>query len=264
MTRPPLGSTWESDTPQAISLQNMRVGVGWLAILLPLLTGVGYAVLGAGRGGFLDSISESYYTLVRDAFVGTLCMEALFLFAYRGYNGFEDVFFNCLGVLCVLIALFSMNPEVGSPGGIPAALTDSCSDVPVGASSVLLLNNRTFLWHRVAFGYVHLGAAALLFISLGWVSFFWFTKSVPIGPRRIEKVRRNRIYRACGIAIWSSLGLYGAFQLALNMSRAPWLLALSAWPVLFWVETVCLFAFGFSWLLKGDGVYGLADKPAPP
>jgi hypothetical protein len=39
--------------------------------------------------------------------VATLCCEAFFLYAYQGYSGFEDRFFNGLAVLLVVIAFFS-------------------------------------------------------------------------------------------------------------------------------------------------------------
>jgi hypothetical protein len=68
---------WEEKTPQVISAPRMRRGVGWLAILLPVITAVGYGVFGGERGGFLGSISESYYTVMRDVFVATYPLRVL-------------------------------------------------------------------------------------------------------------------------------------------------------------------------------------------
>lgn len=73
--RPP---HWKEKDPQVISAQQMRRGVGYLAILLPVVAAVGYGVFGQEYGGFLGSISESYYTVMRDVFVGTLCAVAFF------------------------------------------------------------------------------------------------------------------------------------------------------------------------------------------
>jgi hypothetical protein len=246
---PKRGSHWEERTPQIISAQQMRKGVGLLAILLPVLTALGYCVLGGQRGGFLDSISESYYTLMRDVFVGTLCMEAFFLYAYRGYNAFEDRLFNVLAVLCVVIALFSMNSIEGAPD-VDGAPRPACYHaIRMTPTCLILLNNRVLMSHYEAFGWIHLGAAAALFLSLGYVSYFLFTKTGSDQPTP-RKLRRNMTYRACGVAIWASLVIY--FVLAR-------LEVLDSWPLLFIAETICLFAFGFSWLVKGDGVYGLSD-----
>jgi hypothetical protein len=246
---PKRGSHWEEKEPQVVSAQQMRRGVGLLAILLPVLTAVGYCVLGGQRGGFLDSISESYYTLMRDVFVGTLCMVAFFLYAYRGYNAFEDRLFNVLAVLCVVIAFFSMNPVDGAPDVDTAAPPACYHAIRMTPTCLLMLNNRVLMSHYKWFGWVHIGAAAALFISLGFVSYCLFTRTDRDRPG-LRKLRRNMIYRACGITIWASLAIYSLLAL---------LEVFDNWPLLFIAETVCLFAFGFAWLVKGDGVYGLSD-----
>ena len=188
--RPP---HWEEKTAQVISAKQMRKGVGWLAVLLPVLTGVGYCVFGAQRGGFLDSISESYYTLMRDVFVGTLCMEAFFLVAYRGYNAFEDRLFNVLGGLCVVIAVFSMNSKEGAPGGDPDPMPGCYHAIQVTPTCVLLLNNRVAMSHYELFGWVHIGAAAVLFVALGYVSYCLFTRTEPGATPTPQKLRRDGI-----------------------------------------------------------------------
>ena len=185
--------------------------MGWLAILLPVLTTVGYWVFGAQRGGFLGSISESYYTLMRDVFVGTLCIEAFFLYAYRGYNAFEDRFFNGLAFLSVVIALFSMNSKPVVAGGVDAP--PSCHySITMDPTCLIVLNDRVLMSHHEAFGWIHIIAAAILFASLGYVSICLFTKTDCTEPGP-EKRRRNTIYRASGIAIlvssralWAVLG----------------------------------------------------------
>jgi hypothetical protein len=191
-------SQWEARTAQVISVQQMRKGVGWLAILLPVLTAVGYCVLGGQRGGVLDSISESYYTLMRDVFVGTLCMEAFFLYAYRGYNTLEDRLFNVLAVLCVVIAFFSMNSKEGVPGVDTAPPPGCYHAIRMTPTCLILLNNRVLMSHHEVFGWIHIGAAAALFVSLGYVSLFLFTRTDSAKPTG-GKLRRNTIYRACGL-----------------------------------------------------------------
>jgi hypothetical protein len=256
---PKSASHWKDKDPQVISAQQMRKGVGWLALLLPILTGVGYLVFGAQQGGFLGSISESYYTLMRDVFVGTLCAVAFFLYAYRGYSAFEDRFFNVLAVLCVAIALFSMNSPRGATGSVDTD-TPCFHAIPMDPTCLVMLNGRVLIYHRNVFGWIHLIAAGTLFASLGYVSIYLFTKTDSATLLGTKKHDRNTIYRASGGAIWAALGFYGLLLVARRLGVA-WVQALDDLPVLFVVETVCLWAFGFSWLVKGDGVYGLSDPP---
>jgi hypothetical protein len=253
--RPP---HWEEKDPQVISARQMRRAVGWLAILLPVLTAVGYGVFGGERGGFLGSISESYYTVMRDVFVGTLCAEAFFFYAYQGYNAFEDRFFNGLAVLSVVIAFFAMNSTPFAGGSIDPP--PSCRyAITMDPTCLIVLNDRVLMFHYEAFGWIHFIAAAILFVSLGYVSFFFFTKTDSAEPDP-KKRHRNTIYRVCGFAIWAALALYGLFLAAKTYaSGAAWVRALGDWHLLFVVETVCLLAFGVSWLVKGNGVYGLSD-----
>jgi hypothetical protein len=193
---------WEDNVPQVISVQQMRRGVGRLAVLLPLVIGAGYCIFGKDLGGFLGAISESYYTVMRDVFVGTLCAVAFFLYAYRGYNHREDWLFNFLALLCVVVAWFSMT---STPLLVEPLPGPSCSySIKLEPTCAVVVNDRLATYHYEIFGLLHFGAATVLFVCLGYVS-----------------------------------------------------------PFLFIVETVCLEAFGISWLLKGDGIFGLlSDRPA--
>jgi hypothetical protein len=249
---------WDDKDPEIISVPELRRGVGVLATLLPVLTAGAYAVL-AGRGGVLGSISESYYTFTRDVFVGTLCAVAFFLYAYRGYNTFENRFFNVLCGLCLLIALFSMNPTavLPSPLGEPP---DCHQAIAMDPTCSVVINTRLATYHLEWFGCVHLISAATLFASLGYASFFFFTKREANPTAR--KLKRNIIYRACGLTIWVALALYVLFLAVQKIAPdAPSVRTLSAWPLLLLVETACLWAFGAAWLVKAEVFPGLSDPP---
>jgi len=244
--------------PEIISVPELRRGVGLLATLLPVLTAGGYAVL-AGRGGVLGSISESYYTVTRDVFVGTLCAVAFFLYAYRGYNAFENRFFNVLCGLCLVIALFAMNPTAVPPSALGDP-PDCHQAIAMDPTCSVVINTRLATYHLEWFGWVHIISAATLFASLGYASFFFFTKHEADPSAR--KLNRNFIYRVCGLTIWVALALYVLFLAVQRVAPdAPSVRALSAWPLLLLVETVCLWAFGFSWLVKAEFVPGLSDPP---
>jgi hypothetical protein len=226
--------------PELISYSHLLKFVGWLALLLPVITCLFYGLLGGKGPAPLDSISEYYYTFMRDIFTGILFMVGLFLYAYKGYNNWENLVFNFAAILCALIALFGMDPVDFPLTGFPH-----------------IFNNRILILHYHWYSVIHYTSASVLFVILGYVSFFLFTKThqtedptSPIGPTP-KKLQRNVLYRICGILIWGALAFYVACcALGVDVHHTY---------ILFVVETICLWAFGFAWLTKGDGVIGLSD-----
>jgi hypothetical protein len=111
------------------------------------------------------------------------------------------------------------------------------------AIGVALFPNSGGDWEKT----VHFISAAGLFLVLAYFSVFLFTKSddLPTPEKRI----RNRIYLACGIVIVAcivSIGLYN------------WLLGdttLADVKPVFWLESLLLWAFGFSWFVKGQTLW---------
>ena len=259
--------------PAVISFKHMRQAIGCLALALPVLTSAGYALFGAQRLTVLDSISEYYYTMTGGIFVGTLCMVALFLIAYKGYDDWEDRVFNFAAVLAQLVAFFSMNPEPGCPSDLSSLPGCQCSpavqmDAQCPPSFTLVFEHKVMLLHYPFFRYIHFLSAGLLFIILGYVSFYLFTRTVRHrDPHTTEqptrrKHSRNSVYRACGIIIWTSLSLYVLYSIINSYYPDIRLIAwLTDHQVLFIVEWICLWAFGFSWLVKGEGVNPLNDRP---
>ena len=93
------------------------------------------------------------------------------------------------------------------------------------------------LWNKF-----HLGAASVFFATLAYFSFFLFSLSVPVENRTQRKTFRNIIYRGCGITIALALGVAGA-------------LARSSIHLLFLWEAIAVWAFSFSWLVKGGVLF---------
>jgi hypothetical protein len=92
----------------------------------------------------------------------------------------------------------------------------------------------------------HLVFAAALFLTLAWFSLFQFTQTAKDVPPTLKKLQRNRIYRTCGIvmlACVASIALYKGF-----LANT----ALAGLNPVFWLESLALWAFGFSWLTKGE------------
>jgi hypothetical protein len=94
--------------------------------------------------------------------------------------------------------------------------------------------------------YIHLVSAALFFIILAIISLFIFTIAREPLPDRERKIIRNRIYRICGAIMLGCLLL-----LFIYMFWEDKFTFLSVYKPVFILETIALFAFGVSWLIKG-------------
>jgi hypothetical protein len=153
---------------QIYSFMALRKAVGWIGILLPfnLMLGVYLIFKGAIP---LYSLSQYYYSGMRDVLVGALSAIALFLFFYKGYNKWDIWTSNIAGFFALGIALF------------PTTQT--------GQQDLV--------------GKLHFISAAIFFITLACISLFLFTKK-DSNPTR-QKLQRNIIYIVCGIIILCSL-----------------------------------------------------------
>lgn len=81
-------------------------------------------------------------------------------------------------------------------------------------------------------GVVHLVSAGVLFLTLAYFALWLFPQS--------RDQARNKIYRLCGWSILAVIGLLIFNGLVLGWSG-----------VVFWLESIAVWAFGFSWLVKG-------------
>ncbi|MBV6472441.1 MAG: hypothetical protein JPMHGGIA_00697 [Saprospiraceae bacterium] len=205
-----------------ISYMTLRKAVGVLGMVMPIVLAIGYLIAGGGAE-IKGSISHYYHSPMRDFFVGLLCAVGLFMFCYKGPEKVDGIAGNLAGIFAIGTAL----------------LPTYNGDTPVDAVAALI-------------GQFHLAAATALFLVLSYFSLCLFTKTKPDQPPGRMKLRRNRVYRICGFAILVFLALI-ALYLVLLKGRMPWLD--QAKPV-FWLETLALWAFGFSWLTKGELILG--------
>ena len=93
---------------------------------------------------------------------------------------------------------------------------------------------------------VHFISAAVFLLILAYFSIFLFTKTggKPITP---EKKKRNLIYRICGYTIIACLVLLAIYFAVPGLKTK----FSSFSPVLIF-EALALWAFGFSWVVKGE------------
>ena len=203
----------------------LQRAVGVLAVSLPAMLVAGHRILN-GDEWVRGSISSYYYTHMGNVFVGVLCALAVFFLSYnyRPIRSFE--FDNLLSTFASAAAAgVAIFPTAGR------AIAASTGERVVSA--------------------LHLLCAGALFVLLGVFAMFRFTKTNPDGDMTPEKVMRNRVYRVCGTLIFGAIGL-----VIVTLAVKP----PAAWHTLFWLETVCVEAFGVSWLVKGGFLGILADK----
>ena len=203
-----------------VSFLTMRRIIGILGISLPAVLIAGTMLIGS-YDSIQNSISAYYYTNMQDVFVGVLCVVGMFLYAYTGY-GLHDKLAGRLGCFFALgTAFFPTRPQIEGIVYIPT------------------------------YEYIHLACAASLFLILAYFSIFLFTKTDSEHPYLTkEKVIRNTIYRVCGYTIFACILLIGLYKI---IYREP--LAHPLWKPVFWLESLALWAFGFSWITKGQVIW---------
>ncbi len=209
--------------------QNLVIGylqirkiIGLLGMLLPVILVVGNYFL--GNCTYIQmSISQYYYTDIGDVFIGILFAISIFLFTYNGYDSRDNWAGNFACIFGLAAAIFPTNMKN-----------------PVPACNFSLVPNPFPNY----FQYIHTGAAVVFFIILAYFSLFLFTKG-EANPTSTKKTR-NKIYKTCGYIIIACFLVL--FLIFINKSLKE---SLESYKPIFVLETIILWAFGFSWLVKG-------------
>jgi dolichyl-phosphate-mannose--protein O-mannosyl transferase len=207
-----------SPDPQLLSYRSLRRAIGYIGIGLPFALALGEWL--TQGSGIQESVSAYYYTDMRNLLVGSLCAIAVFLMTYRGFDNRDLVAGRLACAFAIGVAFFPTTP----PG-----------------SAVTLT------------GALHLTSATLLFLTLAFFCWFLFTETDPRRRPTPQKLQRNKVYRACAIAIVVCIALVAVIKL----SRLGTSLAYLS-PV-FWLEAAAILSFGASWLIKGETL--LKDAP---
>jgi hypothetical protein len=206
-----------------ISYMTLRKIVGVLGFAFPVILSVGCDLFGSCTC-VEPSLSDYYGTEVRDLFVGMLFAIALFLFSYTGYRD-----------------------EDGHTGAFACFFAIGVALFPI---------TSPFRWVHC----IHYACAAGFFLVLAYFSLCLFTKGPKGGGITTQKKRRNRVFRACGVAILVFLVL-----IVLCQTVMPERMRDGVRPV-FWLESLALWTFAFSWATKGQVFFKdpRSVRPAAP
>lgn len=199
-----------------VSYLTLRRVVGILGISLPFVLSIGAFLL--FHTGLRGSISSYYHTAMRDVFVGFLFAIGSFLFAYQGYDRTDNIAGNLACVFAIGVAVFPTTPA--------------------GQDESLAISN------------LHQVFAGLFFLTLAFFSLHLFTKTDPNRSPTRRKLQRNRIYRACGIAMLACVILIALYDFL------PDTIANTLTPTrpVYWLESVAIICFGVSWFTKGEAI----------
>jgi len=202
------------------TVKHLRLGVGLVGILLPILLIAGNWLADA-KVIVPSSMSGSYYTSTRDLFVGSLCALGVFLIAYR-HTKRQD---RCTWIagLCAIAVAFA--PTAPTP-------------------------NTEAHWVN----YLHHAAAGTLIFTLGLFCIVVFTdfskraRNLPQWATQArDSLRHHRLsglYLVCGAIVFASGGL----ALYTGLRPTAWS---TGWPSLYCFEAIAVFAFGVAWVTAG-------------
>lgn len=218
-----------------INYLTLRRILGILGLLLPAIL-----IVGSYFNGKMESaISHYFYTYLRDVFVVILCAISLFLFAYRGYNRWENFLTYAAGGFGIVTAFapttFYDKIIVPSYSIVHADNIKNVvplSSFPGGPYKII---QTEFPWWV---GKLHYGAAAAFFICLAIMCIWQFPKKSPPGEASF--------FKACGITMLVTIGLMSFVLFSKKIDDYY-----TQQSLIFWGETICLVVFGISWLRKG-------------
>jgi hypothetical protein len=215
--------------PSILTYNIMRRLIGVLGISLPVVIII-WSYAFSSCNGLLESISAYYHTGFRDLFVGILCAVSLFLFSYHGYDFMDFITLKLTGLSCLGVAFF------------PVFLPD---DSYICFNPTPDQSEFTNIMHNIS--------AVCFFLLLAFICIVLFTKSYP----NLDKTNfshgkklRNKIYIFCGTVIIICVVLIPVTNIFCELIKK--------YNPMFWLETVALFSFGVSWLIKGK--FGFSKK----
>jgi len=205
------------------SYYRVRRLLGYLGFALPLVL-----ILGAllTRAELEPSISDFYHTVLRDLFVGVLITMGVFLVSYQGYERKEGEPFsdNILATFAGIMAF-----------GVALLPNETANQTEVTFAQSMMGLKYTSLAHYVC--------AILFLLCLGAFCFVRFAQTA--------NPSRRKTYTRCG---WIIVGA-AVFAIAVSVIKIakiePYSDYVNAWSLVFWAETVAVWAFSYAWLIKG-------------
>lgn len=205
------------------SYYRQRRILGYLGLIFPVLL-----ALGAANSSVIlePSISHFFHTILRDVFVGVLFAIGTFLIAYEGYTPDKKEWISDRR-LATLAGL----------GAIGIAVFPNQHSGPVSGTII-----REIMGVGPAAA-IHYTSAVMFSIALTVFCLAKFS--------RTSDLRNRRIFKKCGyVMILGSVIAIGASVIK-GLKIEPFSGLINDWSIIFWGEAITIWAFAFSWLIKG-------------
>ena len=201
--------------------------IAFLGLFLPTSMLVWSLLTGSSIRG---SLSEYYYTPVRDLMVGTLIAMAVFLWSYRGFSDRDDD--------------LRYDRRVGKVASVAA--------VVIAFSPITPRNDDRCTLVQCIIGpgpsaFVHSIGAAVFFMCLAVFCLILLPRSV---VRSAGAARRVRIYLVSGWIIVANIVFIGVWQFLPD----EMIFALGHLRPIFWAEAAAIVAFSFAWIVRGKAL----------
>ena len=231
----------KSENELVLSFLAVRRAVGSLGLLLPVML---LAFSASPRVDFMPSISEFYFSPVRELLIATIGAIAVFLYSYTGFKPLPER----IQARPIEKYLTDRNVSfVAATGALGVALFPTtcpeCSLFPQPYTWLLLGESTAATLHALS--------ALTFFFALSVMCLENFCRirlgSDPTAKRRAE----IEIYRTCGWIIFACA--IALIVLIKGGAMIDWLGNLSTrFKLVFWVEALALSAFSISWFVKGE------------
>lgn len=219
--------------PDMSTVLRLRRAIGAIGLTLPfvLLTNVYLFDI-----PMQESISDFFYTELREVFVSAAAGVGLFLVAYEGYCREPDEILSDRVISSVAgVAIFAT-------AFVPTLCDRESCYFPPALFDRLIPPSMDQIQQNI-----HFSAAGLFLVFMSITSIRLFTRCTADNPGPHKK-RRNQCYQIFGWTILAMVILIGVVKIFLLELGKAWD---AAWSFTFWAESVALWALGLSWLLKG-------------
>lgn len=225
------------------SYRIIRLTVGFLGVLLPLIFIFGETLFLRGGVHVRGSLSGYYHTSMQDFFVAGLCIIGFLLATYMaGEFATVDFWASLIAGVAVLGVVFFPTSRSGLPPGAPA-----CGSVLVPPPSCSAVE-QTLGEHPTAV--IHAVCAIVFILSLAVMSFLFATSEILPQQDRLTGPGHSRpsafrkpalfwIHSTCALVILAA----GAWAFA---GAGVWELT-----PLYIGEVASVWAFGLSWIVAG-------------
>ena len=210
--------------PIVPSYYGLRMVVGWIGVLLPFVLSLGHFIIFKPLA-LQPSISDYYYTFMRNIFEGSLCTIGVFLAATYGYDRTDAIAGRIAGLAAIGVAWFPCK------------------------------NPCTPAW----VSHAHVFFASSLLLTLAFFCLHQFPQSdLPPHRRTVKKGQRNKLYYLFGWTIVACIVL--SFLCRWDWSGNPF----QWYRGLFWFESIAVVSFGIAWLIKSESFLKDEGAPPKP